>query len=87
MPGPLLYHLDEMIASWRRITAPVLWIEAAGTEMWKWMGPQQEMRAEVDRRLAHMAQVEKHIVPQAGHMLHHDQPEVLARLIEGFLGR
>jgi len=87
MPGPLLYHLDEMIASWRRVTAPMLWIEGGETEMWKWMGPQEEMRAEVDRRLAHFAQVEKHIVPGAGHMVHHDQPEVLARLIEAFLIR
>lgn len=87
MHGPLLYHLDEMIAAWRRITAPVLWIEALDTEMWKWMGPQHELRAEVDRRLAYFADVEKHIVPAAGHMLHHDQPEVLAGLIEEFLGR
>jgi pimeloyl-ACP methyl ester carboxylesterase len=85
MSGPLLYHLDEMIAMWKRISAPVLWIEAAQTEMWRWMGPQEEMRAEVDRRLAHMAQVEPHIVAEAGHMVHHDQPAVLARLIETFL--
>ncbi|MGJ9418004.1 alpha/beta fold hydrolase [Massilia sp. CMS3.1] len=85
MSGPLLYHLDEMIAMWKRISAPVLWIEAAQTEMWRWMGPQEEMRAEVDRRLAHMASVEQHTVAEAGHMVHHDQPKVLAELIEGFL--
>ena len=87
MPGPLLYHLDEMIEIWKRISAPVLWIEAADTDMWRWMGPQEEMRAEVDRRLAHMASVEPHIVAQAGHMVHHDQPAELARLIEGFLAK
>ena len=87
MNGPLLYHLDEMIAVWKKITAPVLWIEAAETEMWRWMGLQEEMRAEVDRRLAHMASVEAHVVPEAGHMVHHDQPAVLARLIEAFLTR
>lgn len=87
MNGPLLYHLDEMVAIWKKIAAPVLWIEAAGTDMWRWMGPQEGMRAEVDRRLAHMASVEAHIVPDAGHMVHHDQPQVLARLIETFLGR
>jgi len=87
MSGPLLYHLDEMIAIWKKITAPVLWIEAAETDMWRWMGPQDQMRAEVDSRLAHMASVEAHIVPGAGHMVHHDQPQVLARLIEAFLGR
>jgi pimeloyl-ACP methyl ester carboxylesterase len=26
-------------------------------------------------------------VPQAGHMLHHDQPEAVARLVEEFLAR
>ena len=87
MSGPLLYHLDEMAAIWQSIIAPVLWIEAAETDMWRWMGPQEGMRAEVDRRLAHMASVEAHIVPEAGHMVHHDQPQVLARLIEAFLGR
>lgn len=87
MSGPLLYHLDEMIAIWKKITAPVLWIEAAETDMWRWMGPQEQMRAEVDSRLSHMASVEAHIVPGAGHMVHHDQPQVLARLIEAFLGR
>ena len=30
---------------------------------------------------------EPHIVAEAGHMVHHDQPAVLARLIEAFLGR
>jgi pimeloyl-ACP methyl ester carboxylesterase len=87
MGGPLLYHLDEMVAMWQRITAPVLWIEASETEMWRWMGPQDEMRAEVDRRLAHIPDVEPHIVADAGHMLHHDQPAVLAQLIEAFLQR
>jgi len=87
MSGPLLYHLDEMVAIWKKISAPVLWIEAAETDMWRWMGPQDGMRAEVDSRLAHMASVEAHIVPEAGHMVHHDQPRVLARLIEAFLGR
>lgn len=35
--------------------------------------------------LEHMAQLEKHIVPEAGHTVRHDQPEALARLIEAFL--
>jgi len=87
MSGPLLYHLDEMVAIWKKITAPVLWVEAAETDMWRWMGPQDGMRAEVDSRLAHMASVEAHIVAGAGHMVHHDQPQVLARLIEAFLAR
>lgn len=83
--GPLLYHVDEVLACSRRITAPVLWVEAADTNMWRWMGPKEEARAEVDRRLGHLARVTPTMMPDAGHMLHHDQPELLARMIEDFL--
>jgi pimeloyl-ACP methyl ester carboxylesterase len=83
--GPLLYHVDEVMACWQRITAPVLWVEAADTNMWRWMGPKEEARAEVDRRLGHLANVTPRMMPDAGHMLHHDQPALLARMIEAFL--
>jgi pimeloyl-ACP methyl ester carboxylesterase len=63
----------------------VLWVEAADTNMWRWMGPKEQARAEIDRRMAHLASVTSRMVPDAGHMLHHDQPELLARMIEEFL--
>jgi pimeloyl-ACP methyl ester carboxylesterase len=85
MPGPLLYQVEEVLACWRRITAPVLWIEAEHTDMWRWMGPKEEARHEVDRRLAQLADVTPRMMPDAGHMLHHDQPALLARMIEDFL--
>jgi pimeloyl-ACP methyl ester carboxylesterase len=85
MPGPLLYQVEEVLACWRRITAPVLWVEAEHTDMWRWMGPKEEARHEVDRRLAQLAKVTPRMMPAAGHMLHHDQPEMLARMIEEFL--
>lgn len=83
--GPLLYHVDEVLACWRQITAPVLSVEAEDTNMWRWMGPKEQARAEVDRRLSHLANVTLRMMPDAGHMLHHDQPELLARMIEEFL--
>ncbi|GAB3435135.1 alpha/beta hydrolase [Massilia solisilvae] len=83
--GPLLYHVDEVLACWRQITAPVLSVEAEDTNMWRWMGPKEQARAEVDRRLSHLANVSLRMMPDAGHMLHHDQPELLARMIEEFL--
>jgi pimeloyl-ACP methyl ester carboxylesterase len=85
MSGPLLYHLDEVLACWKAITAPVLWVEADDTNMWRWMGPKEQARAEVDRRLGHLADVTARMMPDAGHMLHHDQPELLAQMIEDFL--
>lgn len=83
--GPLLYHVDEVLACFSRITAPVLWVEAEDTNMWRWMGPKEEARAEVDRRMGYLARVTPRMVPEAGHMLHHDQPELLAGMIEEFL--
>lgn len=86
-PSPLLYHVEEVLACSRAITAPVMWVEAEDTNMWQWMGPKEQARAEVDRRLSHLANVTAHMMPDAGHMLHHDQPEMLARMIEDFVTR
>ncbi len=86
MASPLLYQADEVLACWRRITAPVLWVEAEHTDMWRWMGPKEQARGEVDRRLAQIADVTPRMMPDAGHMLHHDQPELLAHMIEAFIG-
>jgi len=84
-PGPSLYRVEEVLACWKKITAPVLWVEAEDTNMWLWMGPKEEARAEIDRRLGHLAKVTPKMMPDAGHMLHHDQPELLAEMLEEFL--
>ncbi|MBC7414055.1 MAG: alpha/beta hydrolase [Herminiimonas sp.] len=83
--SPILYHVEEVMACWRKITAPVLWVEAAQTDVWRWMGAKESARIEIDRRIACIAQVKTELIEDAGHMLHHDQPELLARMIEGFL--
>lgn len=85
--SPLLYQAEEVMACWRRITAPVLWVEGEHTDMWRWMGPKEQARAEIDDRLAQLANVTPKMMAAAGHMLHHDQPELLAAMIEDFLGR
>ncbi|RJG11518.1 alpha/beta fold hydrolase [Massilia cavernae] len=84
-PSPMLYQVEEVLACWRAITAPVMWVEAEDTNMWQWMGPKEQARAEIDRRLSNLANVTAHMMPDAGHMLHHDQPELLARMLEDFL--
>jgi pimeloyl-ACP methyl ester carboxylesterase len=84
-PSPSLYQVEEVLACWRAITAPVLWVEADDTNMWQWMGPKEQARIEVDRRLSHLANVTAKMMPDAGHMLHHDQPALLAAMLEDFL--
>ena len=55
------------------------------TDAWRWMGPKEQARVEIDRRIAFIPQVRTESIAAAGHMLHHDQPERLAVLIEEFL--
>jgi pimeloyl-ACP methyl ester carboxylesterase len=85
LSNPILYRVEEVLACWTAITAPVLWVEAEDTEAWRWMGAKEKARGEIDRRIGHIADVRTASIKDAGHMLHHDQPEELARLIEQFL--
>ncbi|MDO8700987.1 MAG: alpha/beta hydrolase [Undibacterium sp.] len=83
--SPLLYRVEEIMACWQKITAPVLWVEANDTDVWRWMGPKEEARVEIDKRIAFIPIVQTEMIMDAGHMLHHDQPEILAKLVEDFL--
>ncbi|MFM8466848.1 MAG: alpha/beta fold hydrolase [Oxalobacteraceae bacterium] len=85
LTNPVLYQTEEVLACWENITAPVLWVEADNTDIWRWMGEKSQARAEIDRRRACIPKVRAEVIADAGHMLHHDQPEALARLIEAFL--
>jgi pimeloyl-ACP methyl ester carboxylesterase len=83
--NPVLYRAEEALACWRRIVAPLLWMEGDRTEMARWWG-ERYRRAEFESRLAAVAQVEKAVLSPAGHMLHHDQPQALAARLSAFLG-
>ena len=85
LTSPLLYHIDEVLACWGAITAPMLWVEANDTDIWKWMGPKDAARLEIDRRIGFIRDVTTAMIDDAGHMLHHDQPQQLALMIERFL--
>jgi pimeloyl-ACP methyl ester carboxylesterase len=78
-----LYRYEEAVACWRRVTAPVLWIEGDEWDTLKSYGPSAEQL--VERRAA-FPTLQHVSIPGSGHMLHHDQPEALARAIEAFLG-
>jgi pimeloyl-ACP methyl ester carboxylesterase len=67
------------------ITAPVLWIAAADSHIRRWLAADGDADAELARRFSHFANGQFVTVADAGHMLHHDQPEVVARLLEAFL--
>ena len=86
--NPVLSQVPEVLEVWKQITAPVLWVEGDQTDVSRWWGTRYT-KAEFHERLSVVNsipnQVEKRTLSPAGHMLHHDQPEALAALIEGFL--
>jgi pimeloyl-ACP methyl ester carboxylesterase len=83
--SPTLYQRDEALECWKRIAAPVLWVEGDLTELARWWGTRYS-KAEFHERLNVVRNVERHVLAPAGHMLHHDQPEALAQRLEVFLG-
>lgn len=85
LTNPTLYRVEEIMACWQAISAPVLWVEAKNSELVPRFGPPDVAREEIDRRIAHFADVTILMVENAGHMVQHDQPEILARAIESFL--
>jgi pimeloyl-ACP methyl ester carboxylesterase len=82
--NPVLYRQDEVRACWQLATAPVLWVEAAESDALKRVGLDAAGHAE---RRASFRDLRHVTVSGSGHMLHHDQPQAVARLLEEFLGR
>ena len=82
--SPLLAQVDDWLECWKLITAPMMWIEGDRTDVSIWWG-NRYTKDEFHERLNVVANVERHIVAPAGHMLHHDRPEDIARLLEAFL--
>ena len=82
--NPVLYRYEEARACGQAVSAPVLWVEAAETQT-----PQRLHldAAQLAERRAAFRDVRHATVPDAGHMLHHDQPRAVARLLEEFFAR
>ena len=79
-----LYRLDEVMAIYALISMPTLAVEADHNQLNEWWKGRLNL-AEHHRRLSVLPQVKIARIQHAGHMMHHDQPEQLAALIEGFI--
>jgi pimeloyl-ACP methyl ester carboxylesterase len=84
VPSASLYRVDEALALYRAIRAPVLAVEADSDSLHGWWKGKYTL-ADYHERLQQVSDARVAVVRDAGHMLHHDQPEALARLIENFL--
>jgi pimeloyl-ACP methyl ester carboxylesterase len=79
--NPVLYRRAEVEACWSRIEAEVLYVAGAESDFaarLQGAGDPEAMRRWVRR-------LHPRVVAGAGHMLHHDQPAAVARLLDEFL--
>ncbi|MDR7331293.1 pimeloyl-ACP methyl ester carboxylesterase [Kinneretia asaccharophila] len=84
LANPVLYRKAEVLACWQRITAPTLWVEGSDEQLQRFWGGRYT-REDFEGRLAVVPRLARTVLNDAGHMLHHDQPEALAAALEGFL--
>ncbi len=84
LANPVLYRKAEVMACWQRIAAPTLWVEGSDDQLARFWGSRYP-REDFEARLAQVPRLERSVLPDAGHMLHHDQPAALAARLELFL--
>lgn len=82
--NPVPYRAADAIATWQRISAPLLWVQGEASRLDAHWGGRYSL-AEFQQRLAQVPDVRQAQLADAGHMLHHDQPETLAAALEQFL--
>lgn len=81
--NPVLYRREESEACWREARAPLLYVLARQSEFLARMGD----LAQPATMAAIVPGLESCWIEDAGHMVHHEQPEALAGAIEAFLAR
>jgi pimeloyl-ACP methyl ester carboxylesterase len=81
-----LFKADETQALYERITAPTLCVVADSNSMQQWWQTRFTLE-EFMQRIAAVPNLTHAVIRDAGHMLHHDQPEELAELISQFLNK
>jgi pimeloyl-ACP methyl ester carboxylesterase len=82
--NPYLYRVDEVLEIYKRIKAPCLVVEASDDSLSQWWKGKFTLE-EFHERLKSVENLKIATLQDAGHMLHHDQAEALAKLLEDFL--
>ena len=84
--NPILFRVDETLEVLQRIEAPSLVVVASDDSLGQWWKGKYTLE-EFHQRMDRVPRLQRATVADAGHMLHHDQPEALARLMEDFLAQ
>lgn len=79
-----LFRVDEVLEIYKTIAAPTLAVETSEDSLSKWWKGKFTLD-EYHERLRQVPDVRIAVVQDAGHMVHHDQPQRIATLIEEFI--
>mgnify|MGYP006200933835 FL=1 len=82
--NPYLFQEKESLELYKKIAAPLLAVEATDNALAQWWKGQYTL-SDYHARLQCVPDLQIAVIEDAGHMLHHDQPEILARCIENHL--
>lgn len=82
--NPYLYRVDEVLEILKHISAPVLAVEASDDSLGQWWKGKYTLD-EYHQRLQSVPRHRIARIENASHMLHHDQPQALAQLLQDFL--
>ncbi len=81
---PILYRVEEVLSLFKRISCPVLFVEGADT-LYFLLFNGKYSREDFLVRARQVPDFRLESLADAGHMLHHDQPEALAVHLAAFL--
>ncbi len=81
-PSPSIYHPEEAMACWRKITAPVLWVHSDSDWLQSFMGDHYDKVESYRKAFKLLSEVK---INNSSHMMHLDQPLLFAQAIEKFI--
>ena len=83
--NPIMSQLDQLICCWQRITCQTLWVISADGAIQDGRSWRKDKPAELSERTGAFRNFSETLLEDCGHMMHHDQPQRLAAIIEAFL--
>jgi pimeloyl-ACP methyl ester carboxylesterase len=75
---PYPFPQEVMVAFWAAVTAPSLFIWAEASELGKWF-------SEINMEQTFPKKCLIQSIPDCGHMIHHEKPELLSEMVRKFL--
>lgn len=82
---PTRFHLEDAKVLWKKVEAEVLWVLAKNSWVYDdFFHCRENGKEDYKNRMQHFKKINEILVENSSHMLHYDQPEKIAELIQNF---